>query len=682
MTGGTTGVLPVRARPTPVDSTVVQSTAADPLVGHVLEGRYRILARLAVGGMSVVYSGIDDRLDREVAVKVMTRQLSSDPVFVDRFAREARSAAKLSHVNAVSVYDQGSDGGNVFLVMELIRGRTLRDLIRERGQLSPAEAVSLMEPVLAALAAAHRAGLVHRDVKPENILLSDDGVVKVADFGLARAVEANSSSTRTGLMMGTVAYSSPEQFRGSSVDIRSDVYSAGIVFFELLTGQPPFHGPDAMAVAYQHVHSDVPPPSAYQRAVPPALDQLVRRVTARDPSLRPADAGTFLAELHDIRRELRLPILPVPQRPRTGPPNRAPAAAPPPRRSALHTARTAPDPRPPVGLQHTAVAPQPPGRPPAHPHGAPTPIPAPPAKKRRPRRVLRTVLGSAALLLVCALIILASWWWASGRYSSVSDVRNQPATAAVQALKDHGFKVVTDEPKASDTVPSGQVISTDPASGQRLVRGRTVHLVISSGPSFFGVPDVKSQPRAAAEAAMAGLQQKGVTVNYSEKADDTVAEGLVVTTTPAGGAEVKKGDVVTVVVSTGPPIINVADVTGKVEADATKTLTDAGFKVTSAPTFSDTVPAGVVISQNPVANTPQRKFATITITVSKGQDLVEVPALPNLDPVSDAKQRLEALGFDVKVKTSFGGTNGLVVGMDPAAGTKLKRGATVTVTIV
>ncbi|MDQ6938014.1 MAG: protein kinase, partial [Actinomycetota bacterium] len=285
--------------------------AVDPLLGRVLEGRYRIRARLAVGGMSTVYTAVDERLDREVAVKVMSASLSADPVFVDRFAREARTAAKLSHVNAVSVYDQGSDGGSIFLVMELVRGRTLRDLLRERGRLSPAEAVSIMEPVLAALAAAHRAGLVHRDVKPENILLSDEGLVKVADFGLARAVEANAASTRTGLMMGTVAYSSPEQFRGSSADIRSDVYSAGIVLFELLTGRPPYAGADAMAVAYQHVHHDVPPPSALQRGIAPPLDALLRRVTAREPMRRPPDAGAFLGELHDVRRELRLPVLPV-----------------------------------------------------------------------------------------------------------------------------------------------------------------------------------------------------------------------------------------------------------------------------------------------------------------------------------------------------------------------------------
>src|SRR3978361_1571377 len=264
----------------------VQTAAGDRIVGRVLEGRYRVLERLARGGTSTVYSAGDERLHRPVAVKVMSAALSTDPAFADRFAREARVAARLSHPNAVSVYDQGTDGSHVFLVMELVRGRTLRDLLRERGVLSPAQAVSIMEPVLGALAAAHRAGLVHRDVKPENILLSDDGAVKVADFGLARAIEADASSTRTGLMMGTVAYCPPEQISRGSADARSDVYSAGVVLFELLTGTAPYLGDSAMAVAYQHVHSAVPAPASRQHGGPPQLDAVVGRGPPRQTAPR------------------------------------------------------------------------------------------------------------------------------------------------------------------------------------------------------------------------------------------------------------------------------------------------------------------------------------------------------------------------------------------------------------
>ncbi len=309
----------------------MQTAATDTLVGRSLEGRYRILERIARGGMSTVYAAVDERLDRLVAVKVMSSALSADPAFSDRFAREARAAARLTHLNAVSVYDQGhevgSDGHHVFLVMELVEGRTLRELLRERGKLSPAEAVSIMEPVLSALSAAHRAGLVHRDVKPENILLSDDGVVKVADFGLARAVESDAAATRTGLMMGTVAYCAPEQISRGSSDPRSDVYSAGVVLFELLTGAPPYKGESAMNVAYQHVHSRVPAPSSRVKGIPDEIDELVIAATDSDPTGRPADAGAFLAEIADLRAALALPVMPVPPRARPRSRNAAPGPA-------------------------------------------------------------------------------------------------------------------------------------------------------------------------------------------------------------------------------------------------------------------------------------------------------------------------------------------------------------------
>src|SRR4051794_12413890 len=270
--------------------------------------------------MSTVYAAVDERLDRQVAVKVMASALSGDPAFSDRFTREARAAARLTHLNTVAVYDQGyevaPDGHHVFLVMELVEGRTVRELLRERHRLSPAEAIGIIEPVLSALAAAHRVGLVHRDIKPENILLSDDGVVKVADFGLARAVEADASNTRTGLMMGTVAYCAPEQFTRGVADKRADVYAAGIVLFELLTGQPPYRGDTAINVAYQHVHSRVPAPSSRVKGIPSEVDELVVLATDPNPDERPADASAFLAEIADVRERLRLPVTPVPPRPR------------------------------------------------------------------------------------------------------------------------------------------------------------------------------------------------------------------------------------------------------------------------------------------------------------------------------------------------------------------------------
>ena len=675
--------------------------------------------------MSTVYAALDDRLDREVAVKVMAPSLSADPVFLDRFAREARAAAKLSHVNAVSVYDQGRDDGNVFLVMELVRGRTLRDLIRERGALSPGEAVSLMEPVLAALAAAHRAGLVHRDVKPENILLSDDGLVKVADFGLARAVESNPSSTHTGLMMGTVAYSSPEQFRRGRADARSDVYSAGIVLFELLTGQQPHSGPDAMAVAYSHVHQDTVPPSSRQRGVPPALDRLVARVTARDPAHRPPDAAAFLAELHDVRRELRLPVMPVPRRLRPRPPEALPVQTrpAPPASDPRGAGRTAPDPHRATraGVQHTMVATalptgvgaQPPvvGYPGVSQTGVKpcdqtgvnqtgvsqtgvnqTGVSQPsvgypsaglPKQPKRKRRWLRTLVGALVLLLVAAGIIAATWWYVAGRWVSVPDVRRDTVATARTTLEAAGFRVKDAPSHNSESVRRGAVISTQPPGGERLIRGRTVQLTASSGPTMYGVPVVVGHTEAQAVAALAPLKAEGIRVTYTRRADDHVADGLVISVTPGAGKELTRTGAIAVVVSTGLPILAVPKVTSQTVSAATATLTKADFTLgTTSMSFSDTVPAGAVISQNPAAASKARKFSAVTLVVSKGVDLVTVPDIPSLDPVSDAESLLQRAGLTWDLRSAFGGRNGLVISHNPKSGSQLKRGTAVTLYVI
>ena len=732
----------------------MQKAAADPLIGHLLEGRYRIGAFLAVGGMSTVYAGVDERLDREVAVKVMAPTLSADPVFVDRFAREARSAARLSHVNAVAVYDQGRDGNRVFLVMELVRGRTLRDLLRERGHLSPAEAVSLMEPILAALAAAHRAGLVHRDVKPENILLSDDGVVKVADFGLARAVEGDPGAANTGMIMGTVAYSAPEQFRRGKTDMHSDVYSAGIVLFELLTGRQPHVGPDSMTVAYNHVHRDVPPPSAFQAGIAPELDEVVRRATARDARIRPQDAGAFLAQLDDVRQTLRLPVLPVPRRPRAdgraGPggatggdrsaERRAGATAiqpetlsrpaardeydrsgrEPPHRDRSQRDATAvqspggtgvrgsdaiPNGNSPTtvqgrtgtgrsDVQHTLVEPQlaPAGPPfgasagptstfgPPHPDGSG--YRSAPARPKRRRPWLRTLVGALVLLLVCAGLVAGSWYYAAGRWGSIPNVVNQPLQRATQALKAEGYQVAVDRTQANDAVGKGNVVATVPDVGSRLVHGRTVHVVVSAGPTLYRVPALGGQPRSAAATALRTFGGHGVTVTYSETSDDHVPAGAVVRSNPPGGSTVRRGGTITVYVSTGPPIVALPDVTTQPVDVAMATLTGLQFKVSRTDVFSDDVVAGVVIRQAPAGPTQQRKFSVVTLEVSKGPDLVTVPEVPRLDPLSDAENRITAAGLQWTVRTSFGGIAGLVIRIAPAAGQQVKRGSTVTLTII
>jgi len=660
----------------------------------VLEGRYRILHQLARGGMSTVYSALDERLDRPVAVKVMSAALSTDPAFADRFTREARVAARLAHLNAVAVYDQGTDAGHVFLVMELVQGRTLRDLLREHGALSPALAVSILEPVLAALAAAHRAGLVHRDVKPENILLSDDGAVKVADFGLARAVEGDQSSTRTGLMMGTVAYCPPEQISRGMADARSDVYSAGVLLFELLTGTPPYAGDSAMAVAYQHVHSDVPAPSSRRPGIPPQLDDLVLRATCRDPAGRPLDAGAMLAELHDARIDLGLPVLAVPARrhaPAIG--NATDATQRIARVPADDTATTAPTHGRPAAIDLHPTTVQQRGRPdsegnlagdlsPAGRRAEPSPAASRRRRSRRRRSRRRTLLVVVLVLLLGLLTGYAAWYLAVGRYSRVPEVAGSSRATAVNLLRDAGFSVdPTVEQAYSETTAAGLVLASRPDAGSHLISGHSIRLVISRGPERYVIPQVAGRDYAAAQQAFAGMPVRLVRRNTS---DDTgkIAPGQVIRTDPGPTTKVKRNSAVTVYVSTGPPIVAVPDVVGKTQDEAGAALTEAGFKVDAGQDYSDTVPAGSVISQDPQARTSVAKFSTVKLVVSQGPKLVTLPQIRNGTPVALAKDRLERLHLKVKIKRAFGGFLGTVVGMDPAAGTQVREGTEVVLTVV
>ncbi len=553
----------------------------DPLVGSVLDGRYRVEARLARGGMSCVYSAVDLRLDRLVAVKVMDRALARDPVFVDRFAREARTAARLSHVNAVAVHDQGTaagpDGPVVFLVMELVRGRTLRDLLRERGPLPPDEATSLLEPVLAALAAAHRAGLVHRDVKPENVLLSDDGVVKVADFGLARAVAATTAATQDGLVLGTAAYVAPEQVSRGAADARSDVYSAGIVLYEMLTGEPPYQGDSAIAVAHRHVHSDVPPPSHIVPSMPPALDDLVLRATRREPAARPADAGAFLAGLADVRADLGLRRVPAP----------------------IRTGRQAGPSRP----RPTAALPR---------YPAPDwrrPGPDRPVRDEQRAHRSRFVVGLVAVLLLGLVAAGAGWWYGTERFVDVPPLVGLTQQQAVQAATATGLRVRFGGTEHSDRVAAGQVLRSDPGAGDRVHRGTMLVLLTSSGPAPVPVPDVVG---ASQQDAASTLTHAGLRIRVTQQPSTDVPEGAVIAESHRGQS-VARDTVVTIVVSTGPDLVTVPRVTGKSLDDATRTLQKRGFTVQAHDFFGGVL--GRVWQQNPRAGSRAPRGSTVTLEV-------------------------------------------------------------------
>ncbi|HVE31285.1 MAG TPA: Stk1 family PASTA domain-containing Ser/Thr kinase [Mycobacteriales bacterium] len=578
---------------------------ADPLPGTVLDRRYRIDAPIARGGMSTVYAGTDLRLDRQVAVKVMAPALAHDPAFTERFVREARTAARLSHPNAVAVFDQGAEdtraGRVVFLVMELVPGSTLREVLHRRGRLRPDEAVSVLEPVLAALAAAHRAGLVHRDVKPENVLVSADGTVKVVDFGLARAVAAPSTSTQSGMVLGTVAYVSPEQVARGVSDARTDVYSAGVVLFELLTGTPPYGGDSALAVAYRHVHDDVPAPSTRVAGIPPALDELVLRATRREPGGRPADAGVFLAELAMARTDLGLRRVPS-REVASASGIEAPTVPAGPGRRTGPTAPALSGPRATTALPAYAQPVQPPGRPR---RGASRVGPADgsgwPAERRRRRTWSWVAL--AVVLLAALSVGTVAWWFGSGRFAAVPSL-TQLTRAQAEARLDGVDLTGRFDQEPSETVAAGRVVRSEPAPGGRVLRGHSVTVVLSSGPPAVPVPSVTGR---SADDAQGAIRQAGLQPQLTEQSSADVEAGQIISQTPAGGTA-KRGSTVALVVSTGPGIVAVPDVRGLSIDDARQKLSDAGFRVKVR-----SLRIGNVIAQSPRGGSQREQGSTVTI---------------------------------------------------------------------
>jgi serine/threonine-protein kinase len=639
----------------------------DPLLGRMLDGRYRITSRIARGGMAGVYEATDVRLDRVVAVKVMHSGIGGmgdDSAYVARFVREARAAARLSHPNVVAVYDQGEDAGSPYLVMELVTGHTLRDTITAQSPMAPRRALALMEPVLAALAAAHRADLVHRDVKPENVLISDEGVVKVADFGLARAVTADTQHTSTGVLIGTVSYIAPEIVTEGRADARADVYSAGVLLYELLTGRKPHEGETPIQVAYKHVHEDVPPPSRLVPALPPYVDALVARATARDPGLRPADAGVLLRQVQRVASALAAGM-------REDEELTADLALP---------ARVGNDTTPelwdqpiPLSDDRTRAVARPVAAP--APPRVPRQAPAPGTPARRGRGPLKVAV---AVLLVATLGAAAAWFGYL-RYTSTPGVLGMTQQAAEKRLESAGLEVEIGEPAYSDTIEAGHVMRTDPAPGNRVLNGGSVTIVLSKGIEQYQLPDLAGMTVDQAQDALLEIHMSyGKAI---EKWSESVPVGQVIRSAPAAGATLRPGTSVDVWVSRGRRPIEVADWTGKSGDRARSTLEKAGLKVETERTYDDDVPAGLVISQSPDAKT-LFKGDTVSLVVSRGPHLVEVPSLRAWGKDA-ATEKLEDLGFKVKTsKTDAYIGLGYVFSTSPGAGTKAPKGSTITLNLL
>lgn len=676
----------------------MSTSVQDATVGRVLDGRYRVLSHIADGGMASVYLGLDERLDRRVAIKIMRAGLAQDDAFVSRFRREARAAARLSHPHVVQVHDQGEDDGDMFLVMEYAAGRTLREVIGQQGALPVREALRVFDAMLQALDAAHRAGLIHRDVKPENVLVGEDGTVKVADFGLVRAITSTTTTNQSGVLLGTVAYLSPEQVERGVADARSDVYAAGLVLFEMLTGEKAFAGETPIHVAYQHVHGAVPVASDRVSTVPQELDRLIALATARDPRARPATAGDLLVEVRRSRAELdpeQLDATPVLVAGLAGHEPSAGGAA------ATRSVPVAPGEagsRPAGGEDAPAV-----------PNGRSTPAatrelvvgvdgpassgpsgadpdassPAPDGSEagdsppRSRRRRVAWLLG--ALLLV--VLAVGGWYLLLGPASTtlVPAVVGQPSAAAQTALTEADLQADVSE-AYDEEVPKDQIMRSDPAAGAEIRKGTVVHLVVSRGPERYQPPSLVGQRRDDVDALLAAqhLSLGEVTEDYSED----VPAGVVLAQDPGPQASVKRDTPVAITVSKGRQPIEVPDLTGKPADDVTRTLAGLGLQSTQGqPVNSDTVPEGAVVSQDPAAGATRFRGDVVTVVLSKGPVLVQVPDTVGKQR-NEAVQILKSAGFEVSVNEVLGAFFNTVRASNPAGGSLARKGSTITLTVV
>ncbi|MCK2240160.1 MULTISPECIES: Stk1 family PASTA domain-containing Ser/Thr kinase [unclassified Crossiella] len=664
-------------------------TRGSVLTGTVLERRYRVEGLIAHGGMSTVYRGLDTRLDRPVAIKVMDQRLSGDRSFLDRLEREARSAARLHHPCVVGVYDQGIDptpeGDLAFIVMELLQGGTLRDLLRKEGGSLPVPlALSVIEPVLSALAAAHRSGLVHRDIKPENVLIGKGGAVKVADFGLVRAI-AGAGTTSDSMILGTVAYLSPEQVATGAADARSDVYAAGIVLYEMLTGAQPYTGDTAISVAYRHVNSDVPAPGLAKPGLPPALDELVLRATRRDPAQRPVDAAAFLLAVQQLREQLGLSTVPVPvpveevdeavtqqMKPVVDDPEATVRAVP-------RAAAPAPAPIGPQGTRAMSRA-ELPQFAPAPAAGPPTPPrPAPGLAEQRARERARSRRSFTLWISVVAVLAVAigvvSWWLGSGRWTQVPDVAGQTQESAISSLKAADLVPVVKVEHHNDVV-AGTVIRTDPAGKTDVLRDENVSVVVSRGRPV--VPDIKpgiSQIEAEVlirDAQLAPRRDPGLDGFSSE-----VPEGKVLKVDPAPGSAVQMGAAVAIGLSKGAAPVNVPNLVGMTKDAAFAELRRVGLEpFEKSQDFSADVEAGRVISADPAVGARVSKGSRVGVVISNA---ITVPGLIG-KTVGEVRQWAGERGLGFEVQHAFGGgEDARVFGQLPPPGSRVRPGSKITV---
>lgn len=643
----------------------------DSLLGLVVDRRYLIERRVARGGMATVYQAMDQRLERPVAIKVMHPHLAEDDDFTRRFIQEARQAARLAHPNIVNVFDQGQEGSLTYIVMEYLPGITLRELLQDFGALTPAQTLDIVTAVLHGLDAAHSAGIVHRDLKPENVLLADDGRIKIADFGLARAATHNTATSQA--LLGTIAYLSPELISRGVADVRTDIYALGIMMFEMLTGQQPYQGDQAVTIAYQHANDMVPPPSSKNPAVSPRFDDIVAWCVARSPDDRPPHARALLEHIVELAKEVGPDAL-----------NQATVSL---NQTVAMTQKLSP-----LDLQETEVLDPKlavfddlePTNP--FPETAQQDIVAQPVREKKKKKAGLWVAISTILLLVLTGGGVW-WWWANGPagLATVPDVQGFSVEEATQSLVEAELTVSDSVLEEFDLVlPAGTVKGTSPGAGEMIDKGTEVRLILSLGPNPVSVPAVTGKTLAEVISELEALNLLLGTT--TEEFNDFAERGSVLRlldenglALPAG-TEVLAGSTLNAVVSVGA----LPDVRGLPAEEASRLLESVGLLgiVGGDGEFSDTVPEGFVVAIPPSA-TPLSPGDSVTLLVSRGPELVPVPDVLN-DTIASAKRQLEELGFEVEVNSEYpesdwGRPFARVTSTDPSAGREVPKGTLVTI---
>ena len=602
----------------------------------IIDGRYRVLSRLGSGGMAEVYLAEDQLLGRQVAVKVLHHHFAEDQEFVERFRREASSAAALSHPNIVAIFDRGEWNGTYYIAMEYVAGRSLKSIVREQGPLDPVTAIDIVVQILRAARFAHKRGVIHRDLKPHNVILDEEGRARVTDFGIARA--GASDMTLTGSIMGTAQYLSPEQAQGHAVSAQSDVYSVGVILYELLTGTVPFEGETAVAIAFKQVSAEPLPPSSVNPALPPALDAIVLRALAKDPAMRYVDAEEFIAALQRERRTL------------------APGAA--------------------VPLAAAAQQPDHGGGPLLMP--AASPLEEEEDEGRTGRR--RVLLWSAVAALVAAGVVLALLLLPGAGRVRVPNVISLTQQIAVVRLKAAGLEPVPTS-AASATVTSGTVFEQTPSEGVLVKRGSRVTITVSSGPASVLVANVEGLSAAQAVDTLRGA---GLEPTTRTRSSATVGEGQVIGTEPAARTRQPVGSTVIVLVSSGPTPIHVPDTIGQSRVAAEAAIAAAGFAVGSiTPQVSAGQTPETVLSQSPTAGSSLRPGGKVNLVVAQAPTEINVPSVVGQSE-TQAAAALGSAGFApkmVQITTTEPAQVGLVIKQHPSAGTRAHKGATVTISV-